>query len=67
MYRFCLIFYQQVCRFAAEVAARMSTTAAVSLALPLRPTQVAMDTLHAVSTEEVVQLIRLANFWSGLH
>ena len=38
----------------------MSTTVAISVALPLRPSQVAMDTLHAVSTEELVRVIRLA-------
>ena len=54
-------FTSKLCRVAAEVAARMSTTAAISVALPLRPSQVAMDTLHAVSTEEVVRLIRLAS------
>ena len=58
MYRF---FTSKLCRVAAEVAARMSTTAAISVALPLRPSQVAMDTLHAVSSEEVVRLIRLCS------
>ena len=43
-----------------EVAARMSTTAAISVALPLRPSPLAMDTLCAVSIDEVILLIRLA-------
>ena len=50
----------KLCRVAAEVAARMSTTAAIYVALPLRPSPVAMDTLCAVSTDEVIRLMRLA-------
>ena len=46
----------------------MSTTAAISLALPLRLSQVAMDTLHAVSTEKVVRLTSTTQVLStGLH
>ena len=51
MYRFSRFFTSKLCRVAAEVAARISTTAAISVALPLRPSQVATG-LHADSAAE---------------